>query len=90
MDQFALLCDMSLSTFKREFKKAYNSSPATYIRERKIEKAKALLTTTDLLIQEIGYNCGFQDLSTFSHTFQKVSGKSPSEFRMNQNNKSLA
>ncbi|PCJ64533.1 MAG: hypothetical protein COA58_12385 [Bacteroidetes bacterium] len=88
-EQLAFLCDMSLSTFKREFKKTFEETPATYIRQRKIEKAKGLLTSTDMRIQEVGYHSGFNELSSFSHTFQKVTSYSPSDFRMTQKNKSL-
>jgi len=85
--QLAFLCDMSLSTFKREFKKAFDQAPATYIRSRKIEKAKGLLTSTDMRIQEVGYHSGFNELSSFSHTFQKITGESPSDYRLNHSNK---
>lgn len=86
-EQLAFLCDMSLSTFKREFKRNFNESPATYIRERKIDKAKKLLDTSDMRIQEVGYQTGFNEPSSFSHTFQKVTGLSPSEYRLTQSSK---
>jgi transcriptional regulator GlxA family with amidase domain len=87
LEELAFLCNMSVSTFKRTFKKHYPSSPATYIRKKRIDRAQHLLQTTDLQIQEIGYQCGFNELSSFSHTFQKVTGASPSEYRLNQINK---
>ena len=86
-EQLAFLCDMSLSTFKREFKKLFSESPATYIRHQKIEKAKRLLTTTDMRVQEVGYHTGFNELSSFSHTFQKVTGVSPSDYRLDHTSK---
>ena len=86
-EQLAFLCDMSLSTFKREFKKTFGEAPATYIRQRKIEKAQRLLLTTDMRIQEVGYHTGFNELSSFSHTFQKVTGVSPSDYRVNHSSK---
>ena len=87
IDQLAFLCDMSLSTFKREFKKSFGEAPATYIRQRKVEKAQRLLSSTDIQIQEVAYQTGFNELSSFSHTFQKVTGSSPSEYRLTYSNK---
>lgn len=87
IDQLAFLSGKSLSTFKREFKALYNESPATYIRKERIERAKKLLLATDLRIKEIAYKIGYSELSSFSHTFLKVAGVSPSDFRMNQTNK---
>jgi AraC-like DNA-binding protein len=87
LEQLAFLCNKSLSTFKREFKKVYKEAPATYIRSQRIERAKLLLSTTDMRVKEIAYNIGFNELSSFSHTFQKVSGLSPSDFRLTQTNK---
>ncbi|MFT7592619.1 MAG: transcriptional regulator GlxA family with amidase domain [bacterium] len=81
---------MSLATFKRAFKKKYQSSPAAHIRLNKVNKAKKLLISSSLQIQEVGYESGFNELSSFSHTFQKSTGLSPSEFRMSQMSKSLS
>ncbi len=89
IEQLAFLCNKSLSSFKRAFKEIYATSPATYIREKRIEKAKELLLTTDLRISDIAFDCGFNELSSFSHTFHKVTGLSPKAFRLSQTNKLL-
>ncbi len=90
MDQFAFLCNMSLATFKRTFRKQFDTSPAAYIRHQKIAKAKTLLVSTTQQVEEIAYECGFNELSSFSHTFQKVVGVSPTDFRLSQMSKSLS
>jgi len=83
MEELAILTSLSLSSFKREFSKHYSSSPAKYIRKRKLEKAAKLLKGTDLRISAICYDCGFVDLAHFSKTFQKEYMVSPSEYRLN-------
>ena len=65
-------------------KKHYNSSPARYIRQRRVEQAAQLLRSTSLRISDIAFDCGFADLAHFSKTFQKNYGQSPTAFRLNQ------
>ena len=89
LEQLAFVCNMSLSTFKREFKKTFDESPARYIKHRRLDRAASLLSCRDDSITNIAYDCGFQDLSTFSASFQEKFGISPSKFRLNQNRKAL-
>jgi AraC-like DNA-binding protein len=82
VEELATLCNMSLSTFKREFKKAFNDNPANYIRTKKMLKAEELIKKTSLRINEIADECGFEDVSHFSNTFFKFFGKYPSVYRL--------
>lgn len=90
LDELAFLTHRSLSTFKRDFKKAFNETPARYIKKKRLEKAASLLLHTEDSITDIAYACSFQDLSTFSSVFRDVYQKSPSEYRMTQNRKLLS
>lgn len=63
------------------FKKASGSSLKSYILNRKMELAKAMLTDTNTPIAQIGYDIGFSDNHNFSSAFKKVTGQSPSEYR---------
>lgn len=89
LEELAFICNKSLSTFKREFKKVYNQTPARYIKQRRLEHAAKLLLTSDELISGIAYDSGFQDPSTFSDVFQQTYGLSPSQYRLNQMRKKL-
>lgn len=82
LEQLAKLCNLSLSSFKREFKKEFNNSPTTYIIGKKIEKAKELLQMTDLPISEVAYEIGFQDQLYFARLFKRKTGTTPSNFRL--------
>lgn len=82
LEQLAKLCNQSLSSFQREFKKEFNDSPTNYIIGKKIEKAQELLCITNLPINEIAYKVGFQDQLYFTRLFKKRMGITPSKFRL--------
>ena len=67
-----------LTTF---FKKVSGTPLKTYILNRKMELAKALLTDSNQPIAQIGYDLGFTDNHNFSSAFKKITGQSPSEYR---------
>ncbi len=84
MSELASLCGCSLATFKRKFKKYYNSSPAKYLLEQKLEKSIQLLSIEDFSISEITFECGFDNSNHFNKAFKKQYGVSPSQFRKSQ------
>lgn len=90
MEELAMLTNLSISSFKREFKRIFNDSPAHYFKSKKIEKAKKLLTITDHRIGDIAFECGFNDQAHFTRLFHAVTGVSPSQYRMNHNGKFLS
>jgi AraC family transcriptional regulator, exoenzyme S synthesis regulatory protein ExsA len=80
--EVALLSNNSESTFKRKFKAWYNESPAKYFKRKKLEKAATLLKNSDLQINEIAWDCGFENAAHFSTSFVKAFGKNPSSYKM--------
>jgi len=87
MDQLAYICNMSLSTFKREFKKTFDDTPARYIKHKRLEHAANLLVYSQDAISVIAYDSGFQDVTTFSHSFHKYFNQTPSQYRLAQTRK---
>ena len=85
VSQFAQLCAMSLSTFKRKFNDEFNESPKKYFAKKKLAKAVDLLTHSTERISNIAYNCGYETISTFNRAFKSVYRVSPTEYRMTQN-----
>ena len=83
-EELAHLCNMSLSTFKRTFRRVFGAAPATYIRQRRLERAAQLLRRTDRSVSDVAYDTGFRDLAHFSRCFRKVYGHSPTEWRRQQ------
>lgn len=83
IEEFAQLTNLSLSSFKREFKKVYNDSPANYIKAKKLEMAAELLVISEERVTNIAFDCGFNDLAHFSKSFQEKFKCSPSNYRWN-------
>ena len=72
------MTNLSLSSFKREFKKNYNDTPANYIRNKKLEKSAELLALSEERITDVAFDCGFNSTQYFATVFKKWTGKSPS------------
>lgn len=79
--ELSKLSNLSLSSFKREFKKEFDDTPNNYIIAKKIDKAKELLKITNKPISEIAYDIGFNDPLYFTRIFKKKVGSSPTIYR---------
>lgn len=82
LTDYANLACMSVPTFKREFKKIFNESPARWVMTRRLHLAAELLENTKLTIGDITFECGFENQTHFSRIFKKKMGVSPLQFRM--------
>ena len=82
IDDLAGQTDWKPHHFIRNFKKYLGVTPYQYILQCKIQKAKALLAETDLLVSNIGYDLGFQSHSSFTTTFYKLTNETPEVFRI--------
>jgi AraC family transcriptional regulator, exoenzyme S synthesis regulatory protein ExsA len=81
LEAFAQMCHRSLSSFKREFRQHYGTSPGKWLLEQRLTRSVSLLQTTRLSVTELMFECGFQDLSHFSRAFKAKFGRPPSAFR---------
>ncbi len=81
LENLAVISGRSLSSFKRDFKKIYNAAPATWLRQKRLTKAKELLESTELPVSEICFATGFENVSHFSRVFKQYYGNSPSFYR---------
>lgn len=81
LEQLAFLAGQSLSTFKREFKKHFQDTPANYIRNKRMKKAADLLSHSSLTVSEISFQIGYEDSSYFSRLFNQKFDILPSDFR---------
>jgi AraC-like DNA-binding protein len=79
--------NLSTSSFKREFAKLYNDTPANYIKTKKLEKAAELLLVSDERISNIAFDCGFNDLANFTKSFSDKYNITPSNYRLGINAK---
>ncbi len=82
VEGLANLTNTSISTFKREFKKIYDSTPVNYIMNRRVEKVAAMLKVSDDAISNIGYDCGFSSPAHLNKVFKAKYGITPSAYRL--------
>jgi len=80
---YASLLHRSPKTLSNIFQKHSSKSPLQFIQNRKILESKRLLGYSDLQVQEIGYQVGYDDIQSFSRFFKKQTGHSPLSYRMN-------
>lgn len=72
---------MSEFHFARLFKATTGETPYRYITQRRIERAKVLLSVTQLSVAEIAYRVGFANQSHFTAQFRKLVGATPKQYR---------
>lgn len=84
---YASLLNRSPKTLSNIFQKHSSKSPLQFIQNRKILESKRLLGYSDLQVQEIGYQIGYDDIQSFSRFFKKQTGHSPISYRMNVSGK---
>lgn len=83
LTQVADIAGMSSSAFSRFFKLHTGRNLSEYIIDLRLGYASRMLVDSTHSIAEIGYSCGFNNLSNFNRIFKKRKGCSPSEFREN-------
>jgi AraC family transcriptional regulator len=67
--------------FARAFKLTTNTTPQRYLTERRVERAKRLLSDSDLPLVEIGSQVGFKSQSHFTTLFRRFTGTTPKAWR---------
>lgn len=80
-EEVASVIGMGYSRFRKLFKDYSGFSPAKYILEIRMAKAKELLVNTDMQIQEIAWKLGFSNADYFSTTFKRICTITPNEHR---------
>lgn len=81
LEEFAFLCHMSLSTFKREFKKQYHCTPGKWLIEKRLEFSAIELKTNQKKAIDIYFEYGFKSLSSYIQSFKKKFGTTPSKYQ---------
>lgn len=79
--ELAEIANMSVRNLTRVFKKTTGVSINSYVTEVRLEKAQNLLSETDLTIDAISNECGFDDSTQLRRIWSKKFKKSPSHYR---------
>jgi AraC-like DNA-binding protein len=77
LEAFAELSNRSLSAFKRDFEKSFQSTPGKWLLERRLHYAMHLLTNRNKNVSEAAFESGFESPSHFSRAFKTRFGKAP-------------
>ena len=81
VDDLARAAGLSRAHFSREFRRAFGESPHAYLLTRRLERAAALLRTTDRSVADICFSVGLQSLGSFTTSFTRTYGVSPTAYR---------
>jgi AraC-like DNA-binding protein len=77
----AAAAGLSRAHFSREFRREFGESPHAYLLTRRLERAAALLRTTDHSVAEICLSVGLTSIGSFTTSFRRMFGKTPTEYR---------
>ncbi|MCU7549967.1 AraC family transcriptional regulator [Chitinophagaceae bacterium LB-8] len=80
LNEFSRLCARSLSGFKREFMELFHTTPGKWLLEKRLEYSKYLLETTNLTIDEVCVESGFENRSHFIRVFKNKFSLTPGKF----------
>jgi AraC-like DNA-binding protein len=81
VDDLAGAAGLSRAHFSREFRRAFGESPHAYLLTRRLERAAALLRTTDRSVADICLSVGLQSIGSFTTSFSRTYGVSPTAYR---------
>ena len=81
VDDMARAAGLSRAHFSRAFARAFGETPRAYLLTRRLERAAALLRTTDRTVAEICFDVGLQSVGSFTTSFTRTFGRSPTTYR---------
>lgn len=81
VDDMARAAGLSRGHFSTQFRKAFGESPHAYLLTRRLERAAQLLRTTDHGVAEICIDVGWTSVGSFTSSFTRMFGRSPTAHR---------
>jgi AraC-like DNA-binding protein len=81
VSDLARAAGLSQAHFSRAFRGAFGVSPHAYLLTRRLERAAAMLRGTDQSVADICMSVGFQSVGSFTTSFRRMFGKSPTTYR---------
>src|SRR3954469_14505358 len=81
VEDMAAAAGLSRAHFSREFRRAFGESPHGYLLTRRLERAAALLRTTDRSVVDNCLAVGLQSIGSFTTSFSRMFGRSPTAYR---------
>jgi AraC-like DNA-binding protein len=81
VEELARAAGLSRAHFSREFRRAFGESPHVYLLTRRLERAAALLRSTDRPVIDICLSVGLRSVGSFTTSFTRTYGLSPTAYR---------
>lgn len=81
LQQVAEACELSVSHFARAFKQTFRRPPYKWLVERRVDRARDLMTNSRLPLADIAIQCGFADQSALNRSFKRIHGVTPGIWR---------
>ena len=81
LDALGRAACLSTPQLIRQFKTVFNQTPHQYLVAIRLQHAAKKLKTSDVLVSELAWHCGFNDASAFGRAFRKTYGLSPERYR---------
>src|SRR5213592_222695 len=81
VEDLARAAGLSRAHFSREFRRAFGESPHAYLLTRRLERAAALLRTTDRSVADICFSVGLVSVGSFTSSFTRKHGRPPTAYR---------
>lgn len=81
VDDLARAAGLSQAHFSREFRRAFGETPHRYLLTRRLERAAALLRTTDHSVADVCLAVGLRSVGSFTTSFGRMFGASPTAYR---------
>jgi AraC-like DNA-binding protein len=81
VEDMAAAARLSRAHFSREFRRAFGVTPHAYLLTRRLERAAALLRTTDHAVADICCSVGLSSVGSFTTSFTRMYGLSPAAYR---------
>ncbi|MGH9882552.1 MAG: helix-turn-helix domain-containing protein [Pyrinomonadaceae bacterium] len=82
LTELAEVAGMSTFHFAREFKRATSTTPHQYLIKLRIERAKELLSRSEMPLVDVGFQAGFSHQSHFTRLFRRLTGTTPQSYRL--------
>ncbi len=79
MDKFGYLTGRSLTTFKRDFKRAFQTTPQKWLTQKRLELAHYQIREKTRKPSEVYLEVGFENLSHFNYAFKRYFGYAPTD-----------
>lgn len=81
LKELSFLCNMSVSTFKREFEKHFDSTPSKWFQNKRLERSAYLLKNESKRPSDIFEEIGYENLSNFIQAFKMKFGVTPKQYQ---------